>query len=64
MPHTDPPLIGTVEAARILGKSPRTVHRLVANGDLTPAVVAPGGYSGSFLFNRADVERLAKERAA
>jgi hypothetical protein len=55
-------LIGSVEAAAILGKSPRTVHRLVANGDLTPAHTAPGGYVGTFLFIRAEVERLATER--
>lgn len=64
MPHTDTPLIGTAEAARILDKSHRTIHRLVKSGDLIPAMTAPGGPSGVFLFNRADVERLAKERAA
>jgi excisionase family DNA binding protein len=51
-------LIGSAEAARILGKSPRTVHRLVKAGTLTPAHVAPGGFVGSFLFNRSDVEEL------
>lgn len=65
MPPTEEPLIGTAEAARILGGvSHRTVHRLVESGDLTPAMTAPGGPSGAFLFNRADVERLAKVRAA
>lgn len=64
MPHTNPPLIGTAEAARMLGKSPRTVHRLVAAGNLTPAMTAPGGRVGVFLFNRSDIERLAKGRAA
>ena len=57
-------LIGTAEAARILGKSNRTVHRLVNSGILTPALVAPGGFRGSFLFRRADVERVAAEQAA
>lgn len=52
-------LIGTVEAARILGKSPRTVHRLVESGQLTPAITAPGGFAGAFLFDRTDVEALA-----
>ena len=51
-------LIGSTEAARILGKSPRTVHRLVKSGALTPAVHAPGGFAGAYLFNRADVEAL------
>ncbi len=65
MPPTEGPLIGTVEAARILGGvSHRTVHRLVESGDLTPSMTAPGGKNGTFLFDRADVERLAKVRAA
>lgn len=64
MPHTNPPLIGTAEAARMLGKSPRTVHRLVATGDLTPAMTAPGGRVGVFLFRKADVEALVKSSAA
>lgn len=57
-------LISTAEAARLLHRSPRTVHRLVASGDLTPAVVAPGGFAGSFLFRRADVLALAARNAA
>lgn len=64
MPHTDPPLIGTAEAAHILGKSHRTIHRLVQSGDLTPALTASGGQHGVFLFKREDVEALAEERAA
>ena len=56
-------LIGTAEAARMLGKSARTVHRLVESGKLVPAVTAPGGYVGTFLFDRADVEQLAKAAA-
>jgi hypothetical protein len=57
-------LIGTAEAARLLGKSPRTVHRLVQSGELTPALTAPGGFKGSYMFNRVDVERVAAERRA
>lgn len=57
-------LIGTAEAAQLLGKSHRTIHRLVKSGALTPALTAPGGPKGSFLFARADVERLAKADAA
>lgn len=64
MPTETDTLIGTAEAARILGKSPRTVHRLVASGRLTPAHVAPGGYAGSYLFRREDVQALANEVAA
>lgn len=55
--NTTDDLIGTTEAARILGKSPRTVHRLVHAGQLTPAVTAPGGYAGTFLFKRSDIEQ-------
>lgn len=58
MPHTED-LIGTAEAARILGRSHRTVHRMVRDGGLTPAITAPGGPSGAFLFRRADVEKIA-----
>ena len=57
-------LIGTAEAARILGRSPRTVHRMVATGDLTPALTAPGGPSGSYLFRRTEIERIKRKDAA
>lgn len=60
MPHTEEHLIGTAEAARILDKSHRTIHRLVESGDLIPAMTAPGGPSGVFLFRKADVERMAE----
>jgi excisionase family DNA binding protein len=63
MSQTDD-LIGSAEAARILGKSPRTIHRLVDSGTLTPAVVAPGGFAGAFLFRRADVEALVEAKSA
>ena len=62
MPH-DTNLIGTAEAARILGKSPRTIHRLVDSGQLTPAFTAPGGHHGAYLFRREDIEALAKAAA-
>jgi excisionase family DNA binding protein len=64
MQQPDPDLIGSAEAARILGKSQRTVHRLVQSGDLTPAFTAPGGFAGAFLFKREDVERIVSERAS
>ena len=56
-------LIGSTEAARILGKSPRTIHRMVEAGTLVPVVIAPGGYAGTFLFSRADVEQIKAEAA-
>lgn len=57
-------LIGTAEAATVLKRSIRTVHRMVKAGELTPAMIAPGGYVGTWLFNRADVEALAEQRAS
>lgn len=53
-----PDLVGTIEAAQIIGKSARTVHRLVKAGDLVPAHIAPGGFAGVYLFTRADVEKI------
>lgn len=55
-------LIGTAEAAQILRKSHRTVHRLVEAGALTPVLTAPGGFKGAYLFSRADVEALVAAR--
>lgn len=54
-------LIGTAEAAQILGKQPRTVQRMVASGVLTPVTTLPGK-TGAHLFNREDVERIKTER--
>ncbi len=56
-------LIGSAEAARILDKSPRTIHRLVTAGTLEPALVAPGGFAGAYLFRREDVEALRVAQA-
>lgn len=58
MSTTPQTLIGTTEAARLLGKSPRTVHRMVKAGTLTPAMTAPGGFAGTYLFDRDEIERL------
>lgn len=60
MPNT-PDLIPASEVARIYGCHVRTVHRLVAKGDLTPAIKAPGA-KGAFLFRRVDVLALASNR--
>lgn len=57
-------LVGTAEAARILAKSHRTIHRLVESGALVPALTAPGGFRGAFLFNRSDIDRIRDEQAA
>ena len=56
MNTTDADLIGSAEVARILGKSPTTIHRMVNAGALVPAIIAPGGRVGTYLFDRADVE--------
>jgi len=58
MAQTD--LITSVEAAHILGRSIRTVHRLVATDVLVPAKRMSLGPNGAFLFDRAVVEKLAK----
>lgn len=56
-------LIGSAEAARIIGKTPRTIHRLVKSGALKPAMTTPGGAHGAFLFRREDIERLTTAAA-
>lgn len=61
--NTTPQLVSSPQAARILCVSARTVHRMVAAGDLTPAVTAPGGPHGAFLFDLADVEKLRESIA-
>lgn len=56
-------LIGTTEAAEILGVTSRTVKRLALIGnDLPPAHKMPGD-TGAYLFHRADVEALRDRRA-
>ena len=60
MPPTDD-LIGTTETGQILGKTPRTVQRMVSAGALVPVVTLPGK-TGAHLFKRADVEALAADR--
>lgn len=57
-------LVSSPQAAAILGVSARTVHRLIEAGTLTVALKAPGGPHGAYLIRRADVLRLAAERAA
>lgn len=46
-----------------MGKTPRTVQRMVASGALKPATTLPGK-TGAHLFDRRDVERLAEANAA
>lgn len=62
--HTNrPTLIPTAEVATVLAVDVRTVHRLVTSGRLPVALKVPGK-TGAYLFDPADVDRLAAERAA
>lgn len=64
MPEAPTDEITTREALQILGYSePSTISRYVKLGKLKPSRKLPGR-TGSFLFWRADVERLAAERKA
>lgn len=58
-----PDIITTGEAGRLLGRSVRTVQRLIESGQLS-TVGKLAGPNGHFLLDRAVVERLAKQRAA
>ena len=51
-------MVTSAQAAEILGKSVRTVHRMAFEGQLDVVAKLPG-LTGAWLFNRADVERLA-----
>lgn len=60
---TAPDLLTAAEVARIYGVHVRTVHRMVAKGDLSPAIKAPG-IRGALFFRRSDVLAAAARRAA
>ena len=60
MPDKHPPLIGTAEAAEILGIDRSTLSRHVAFGKIQPAMQLPG-IRGAMLFDRQGVEQYAKE---
>ncbi|MGX9669955.1 helix-turn-helix domain-containing protein [Mycobacterium sp. HM-7] len=55
-------LITASQAGRILDRSYRTVLRLMEQGELSCAMKVPGP-NGAYLFRRADVEKLAADRA-
>ena len=50
-------LIGTVEAAAMLGVDPSTLTRWVDKGKITAAHKMPGT-SGAYLFTRAEIDRI------
>lgn len=54
-------LLTSPEVATRLGRSIRTVHRLVISGQLVPAQKLPGP-NGAFLFDPADVEQFLAQR--
>lgn len=56
-------LIPTAEAALILGVHIATVTRRAAAGDLPVAMKLPGE-TGAYLFNRADIEAAAGDKAS
>lgn len=60
--HTDPELIGSTEACRILLIDKATLTRWVASGDLVPAHKLPSK-NGAFLFSRAAIDAKATERS-
>lgn len=53
-------LIGTREAARVLGMSRSTVNRRAGTG-LLPYVEKLPGRLGSYVFDRHTIEQIAKE---
>lgn len=55
-------LLTSTQAGLILGKSGRTVVRMVEKGLVTPHVKLPGE-NGPFLFRRTDIEALALAQA-
>lgn len=51
-------LLTTAQVADILGKSVPTVNRWAVEGVLTPVQKLPGR-TGAYLFDRAEIERVA-----
>lgn len=56
-------IIGSAEAAEILGVDRRTLTRMVADGRIEPATKLPAR-TGAYLFDRAAIEALANADAA
>lgn len=61
-PQPPQDLVGTAEVCRLLEVNPATVGRWAASKKLPPAHKLPGK-NGAYLFHRADVEKLAAEKA-
>lgn len=61
MNNTD--LIGSAEAALILGVNRATLNRWAVKGSVPTAVKAPG-YTGPRLFDRLEIQRLTEKAVA
>lgn len=57
---TQPALIGTRQAAEILGVPRTTLASRLAAGTIAPAIKLPGR-TGAFLFDRAYIEKIAAD---
>ena len=57
---TQPALIGTREAAEILGVPRTTLASRLAAGAIAPAIKLPGR-TGAFLFDRSYIEQIAAD---
>lgn len=62
MSNSSTEIIVTADAAMRLGVSTRQIARMVANGTLKPVFKA-NGIRGAYMFNRTEVDALAKEAA-
>lgn len=60
---TGGPLIGSAEAAAILGINKATLTRWVLKDIVTPVHKLPGPF-GAYLFSRPQIMRLAQQRIA
>jgi hypothetical protein len=58
VPMTPPELMTTPQAAAVLKKSTRTVHRFRLAGEITPVMIVGTGPNAAFLFAREDVDAL------
>lgn len=58
-----PELVGTAEASKIVAVNRRTLLRLIDRGSIRPAMKIPGT-RGAYLFDRDEIEALAKDRRA
>lgn len=57
-----PDWVNTAQAARMLAMSLRSIHRFAEDGTLVPVMRVTDSPNGAYLFERADVEKLAKQR--